>query len=32
MKEQIRAEDMAAGVFIPVSGMGEIVPKVGVPR
>ena len=32
MKEQIRAEDMAAGVFIPVSGMSEIVPKVGVPR
>jgi len=32
MKEQIRAEDMAAGVFIPVSGMAEIVPQIGVPR
>lgn len=32
MKEQIRAEDIAAGVFIPVSGMPEIVPQIGVPR
>ncbi len=32
MKEQIRAEDIAAGVFIPVSGQPEIKPKIGVPR
>lgn len=32
MKEQIRAEDIAAGVFIPVSGMPEAVPQIGVAR
>lgn len=32
MKEQIRTEDIATGVFIPVAGEPQIAPKIGVPR